>query len=255
MEQRKTTRIHRPTILFHEKETTGNSMKIGGLQKTSLLDYPDHISAIIWTMGCNFHCPFCYNTEIVNKTAQSISEKEILNFLHSREGLLEALVITGGEPLLQNDLEPFINRVKSMGFLIKIDTNGAFPNRLKPLLEKKLVDYIAMDIKAPPEKYHRLIGSKVEITDINQSITLIKELALDYEFRTTFVPTYLEKQDIVQIATWLKGAKRFYLQQYKHDAPHLLSSIQKIKPYAKKYILETLDQIKPFFNECHARGL
>ena len=230
-------------------------MKFGGFQKTSLLEYPDRISAIVWTVGCNFKCPFCYNTALVEGNVELIPEDEILSFLKKRKGMLEALSISGGEPLLQKDIADFTAKVKKLGYLVKIDTNGMYPEMLKELIDRNLVDYVSMDVKAPPEKYRRLTGSSINIKDINSSINLIQELAPDYEFRTTFVPTYLKKQDIIQIAKWLKGAKRFYLQQYKHDAPHLSSSLSKTKPYTKKYVLETFEQISPFFNECHVRGI
>jgi pyruvate formate lyase activating enzyme len=255
MEQRKTTRIHRPTILHHEKETTGNAMKIGGLQKTSLLDYPDHISAIIWTLGCNFHCPFCYNTDIVNQTIPEIKEQEVLNFLHKRKKQLETVVITGGEPLIYTDLDSFLHKIKKMGYLIKLDTNGSLPQYLKKLLDQQLLDYVAMDIKAPPEKYHKLTETNVNIDDINTSINLIRENALDYEFRTTFIPKYLTKEDILKIAKWLNPSKRYILQQYKHDTQHLSNSIKKLKPYSKQYILETFNHIKNNFKECSIRGV
>ena len=127
-------------------------MKIGGFQKTSLLDYPNKISAIVWTMGCNFRCPFCYNKQLIFEKEEIISEKEVLSFLNKRQGMLEGLSISGGEPLLYNDIIDFIKKVKKLGYLIKIDTNGAFPERLKELINNKIVDYVAMDVKAPKKK-------------------------------------------------------------------------------------------------------
>jgi pyruvate formate lyase activating enzyme len=230
-------------------------MKIGGLQKTSLLEYPDTICAIIWTIGCNFNCPFCYNPQLVTEKTKLISEEEIFSFLKTRKGKLEGVSISGGEPLLQKDLKNFLKKIRTMGYLIKIDTNGAFPKKLDQLLDQKLVDYVAMDIKSPSQKYHKITGTTINIEDINTSIKLIKKSAPDYEFRTTFVPTFLTKKDIIQIATWLKGAKRFYLQQYKHNTPHLSESMVEVKPYTKKYILGTLEQIQPYFEQCDTRGL
>ena len=187
-------------------------MKIGGFQKTSLLDYPDTISAIIWTAGCNFRCPFCYNKNIVFGSVGLFSEDEILSFLKQRQGLLEGLVISGGEPLLQEDIVGFIQKVKQLGYLVKLDTNGMFPERLRELLDDKLVDYVSMDVKAPKDKYDKLAGVKVDISSIEASIDLIRGSSLEYEFKTTFVPDLLKKDDIVDIAKWLEGSNRFFLQ-------------------------------------------
>ncbi|RLI64922.1 MAG: anaerobic ribonucleoside-triphosphate reductase activating protein, partial [Candidatus Asgardarchaeum californiense] len=145
-------------------------MQIGGFQKTSLLDYPDTISAIIWTVGCNFKCPFCYNPQLVQKKTDCISEEEVLSFLKKRKGLIEGVSISGGEPLLQKDIIDFIKKVKKLEYLVKIDTNGTFPDKLKYLIEKKLVDYIAMDVKAPKGKYKQLSGVKTNIKHIEESI-------------------------------------------------------------------------------------
>jgi pyruvate formate lyase activating enzyme len=230
-------------------------MRIGGIQKTSLLDYPERLSAIIWTIDCNFHCPFCYNKNLVFGKTEPIPEAEVLSFLEKRKGLLEGLVISGGEPLLQEDLVDFTKKVKSLGYLIKIDTNGMFPEKLKELIGKKLIDYVAMDVKAPKKKYNQLAGVKVDISKIEKSIDIIKNNALDYEFRTTFVPGLLKKEDIIEIAKWLKGAKRFYLQQFKNNPPLVSSKFDNVAPYAKEYLLETLEAIKPLFKNCDVRGV
>jgi pyruvate formate lyase activating enzyme len=230
-------------------------MKFGGIQKTSLLDYPDTISAIIWTVGCNFNCPFCYNPQLVNGTVDLITEDEIFSFLKKRKGLLEGLSISGGEPLLQNDIVDFTKKVKKLGYLVKIDTNGTFPDRLKELIEKKLVDYVAMDVKAPKKKYNQLTGVKTDIKNIEESIDIIKKTAPDYEFKTTFVPELLTKEDIVKIAQWLKGSKKYYLQQFKIGVPLVSSKLEKIMPYPKEYLTETLEEIKPYFKQCNLRGV
>lgn len=230
-------------------------MRIGGFQKTSLLDYPDCISAIIWTMDCNFRCPFCYNKNIVFGKVEPTPEEEVLSFLKKRKGLLEGLVITGGEPLLQEDIVDFIKKVKKLDYLVKIDTNGAFPERLKEIINKKLVDYLSMDIKAPKNKYSKLAGIKVDITKIEQSIEIITNNAPDYEFRTTFVPELLKKEDIIRIAKWLKGSKRFYLQQFKSDTSLISSKLDNVAPYSKEDLVKTLEKIKPFFKNCDVRGI
>ena len=230
-------------------------MKIGGLQKTSLLDYPDILSAIIWTAGCNFRCPFCYNKQLVLGKTEIISEETILSFLEKRRDVLEGLSISGGEPLLQEDIVDFTEKVKKLNYLIKIDTNGAFPEKLKELIDKKLVDYVSMDVKAPKEKYDQLVGVKTDISKIEQSIDLIKNEAPDYEFKTTVVPGMLNKKDIVEIAKWLEGSKQFYLQQFKSDSPLVSSKLNDVVPYSKEKLSEMLHEIKPFFKNCSLRGV
>ena len=230
-------------------------MKIGGLQKTSLLDYPGILSAIVWTTGCNLRCPFCYNKQLVLEKTEIISEEIILSFLEKRRDVLEGLSISGGEPLLQEDIVDFSRKVKKLNYLIKIDTNGAFPERLKELIDKKLVDYVSMDVKAPKEKYNQLAGIKTNISKIEQSIDLIKNGAPDYEFKTTIVPGMLEKKDIIKIAKWLEGSKQFYLQQFKSDSPLISSKLNDAAPYSKEKLSEMLHDIKPFFKNCNLRGV
>lgn len=230
-------------------------MNIGGLQKTSLLDYPDTISAIIWTIGCDFRCPFCYNKDLVLGKVGTIPEEELLSFLEKRKGMLEGLVITGGEPFMQKDIVQFVEKVKKLGYLIKIDTNGMFPEKLKELIDKKLVDYVAMDVKAPKKKYDKLTDVKTDIKKIEESIEIIKNSKLDYEFRTTFAPGLLTKEDIISIAKWLKGSKRFYLQQFKNDAPLISSKLQNAAPHSKEELVETLNAIKSYFEICDVRGI
>jgi len=230
-------------------------MKIGGFQKTSLLDYPGTISAIIWTIGCNFNCPFCYNKDLVLGKVETIPENEVLSFLEKRKGMVEGLVISGGEPLLQNDIVFFAEKVKKLGYLIKIDTNGMHPEKLKELIDKKLVDYIAMDIKATKEKYDKLTDVKADISKIQESIDIIRNYAPDYEFRTTFIPGLLTKDDILNIAKWLEGSSRFYLQQFKNNTTLISSKLQKVLPYSEQKLMETLNLIKPFFKNCNLRGI
>lgn len=229
-------------------------MKIGGFQKTSLLDYPDHISAILWTNGCNFRCPFCYNKTLALGTAQVLSEDEIFSFLSKRTGLIEGVVISGGEPLLHDDILEFIQKIKDLGFLIKVDTNGSYPERLEELLTAHLVDYVAMDVKAPKQKYDALAGVHVDLSAIETSITLLQTKAPAYEFKTTFVPHLLTKEDIIDIAQWLNGSAAYYLQQFKPLAPLVSSALENRAPYTKAYLQETCRAIQPFFKHCTVRG-
>jgi len=230
-------------------------MRIGGFQRLSLLDYPDRPSAIIWTIGCNFRCPFCYNKKIVFEGTDLISEKQVLCYLEKRKNFLEGVVITGGEPLIQHDLKDFIREIKKIGYFIKIDTNGANPKRLRELIEERLVDYVSMDVKAPKGRYGKTVGTKVDIAKIEESIELIKQYAPDYEFRTTLAPKLLEKGDILEIAEWLKGSKRYFLQQFERKSPLILPTMEKVKPYSKEYLRDTLKEIEPYFKECGLRGV
>lgn len=230
-------------------------MKIGGLQKTSLMDYPDHLAAIVWTVGCNFRCPFCYNPQLVNEKAELIPEKDIFDFLEKRKNMLEAVTITGGEPLLHKDLKGFIKKIKNMGYLVKVDTNGTFPKLLKELINEELIDYVATDVKAPKKKYDLLTGVKVDISKIEKSIRIIQNDAPDYEFKTTMVPNLLKKEDIVDIGKWIKGSKKYYLQQFKNDTSLIDSHLENTKSYEIDYLEETLKEIKPFFSHCEIRGV
>jgi len=231
-------------------------MKIGGVQKTSLLDYPDNVSAIVWVIGCNFRCPFCYNKHLVMGTpSPSFSDEEFFEFLEKRQGMLDGIVITGGEPLLQQDITEFTKRIKQLGYQVKLDTNGSQPEKLRELIQQNLVDYVAMDVKAPQTKYNLLAGVNVECTTITQSIEILKNAAIDYEFRTTIVPDLLTKEDIVEIAQWIQGAKRYYLQQFRIHPPLVSSKLQKSIPYSKEKLQEIRDAVKPFVQICEIRGV
>jgi pyruvate formate lyase activating enzyme len=230
-------------------------MNIGGFQKLSLLDYPNKISVIIWTAGCNLLCPFCYNKELFSKEINLIKEEEVLNFLKKRIGKIEALSISGGEPLLQDDILLFLKKVKNLNYLVKIDTNGTFPKKLKNIIDENLVDYISMDIKAPKNKYNTLCGKKVNINNIQKSIDIIINSSKEYEFKTTIIPNLLDKNDLIGIAKWIKGADRFYLQQFKNEIPLLSKEFEMIKPYSIEYLNEINKEIKPYFKKCSIRGV
>lgn len=193
-----------------------NNMKIGGLQKFSLIDYPDKVACVVFTQGCNFRCPYCHNPELVKPEMflESLNEEEFFDFLKERKGKLDAVVITGGEPTLQYDLIEFIKKIRDLGFLIKLDTNGSNPGMLKEIIDQKLVNYVAMDIKAPLDKYESIAGTKTDIKKIKQSIELIKNSGIDYEFRTTVVKNMLSPKDLKQIGEEIKGAKKYFLQKF-----------------------------------------
>jgi len=247
-------------------------MEIGGLQKLTLIDFPGKLAGTVFLIGCPFRCPFCYNLELVmpeliEKHAQRghpISQKEFFNFLREKKGLLEGVCITGGEPTANSDLPDFCQKIKEMGFLVKLDTNGYDPEMMKKLIDEKLIDYVALDVKAPKEKYGKLIGIEnrvfVEriIKNIERSVEILKEGKIDYEFRTTVVPTLLEKEDILKIGKWLSslspGQKlpKYFLQNFRPEKT-LDPSFEKIKPYDNSYLLEIQKAISPFFEVCQVR--
>ena len=191
-------------------------MKIGGLQKVSLIDYPVLICATIFLQGCNFKCSYCHNPELVDTRLfqPCIKENEVLDFLNTRKGKLDALTITGGEPTIHDDLAPFIKKIKKMKFAVKLDTNGSQPQVIKTLLDEKLLDFIAMDIKAPLEKYKSVVKVPVNSDLIKESIRLILKAKIQHEFRTTIVESQLEEKDIQQIAKLISGANSYVLQKF-----------------------------------------
>ena len=193
-------------------------MLICGLQKLSLLDYPEKLAATIFTGGCNMRCPFCHNALLVTRLSESetISEDELMSFLSKRQGILDGVCITGGEPLLQNDLEDFIVKIRSLGFKIKLDTNGTFPDKLSILLNKGLIDYVAMDIKNSPEKYPLTVGQlDFDVIPVLESASILMKGSVPYEFRTTLVREFHSFEDIEKIGKLLRGAKNYYLQSFE----------------------------------------
>lgn len=192
-------------------------MKISGFQKLTLLDFPGKTAATIFTGGCNMRCPFCHNALLVTELsdADDFSEEEVLSYLKKRQGILDGVCITGGEPLLQKDIADFMGKVKALGLSVKLDTNGSYPEKLKTLVEAGLIDYIAMDIKNSKEKYAETVGIKdFDISHIEESVSYIMSCGVDYEFRTTVVRELHEIQDIEKIGQWIKGAKRYFLQNF-----------------------------------------
>lgn len=191
-------------------------MKIGGLQRVSLIDYPGLICAIVFLQGCNFKCPFCHNPELVDPQlfGPRIRENDILEFLETRRGKLDAVTITGGEPTIQDYLPSFLRKIKAMSFAVKLDTNGSEPDVIKDLLDEKLIDYIAMDIKAPLDKYKNIVKTNIDTDLIRQSIGIILMSGIPHEFRTTIVESLIEEEDILQIAEMISGADHYALQKF-----------------------------------------
>jgi len=253
-------------------------MQIGGLQKLTLIDYPGKLACTVFCIGCSFRCPWCYNKELVLpeeiREQPKISERELFDFLRERKGLLEGVVLSGGEPCIAQDLPDFIKKIKDLGYSVKIDTNGFNPEMLEELIDKKLIDYVALDVKAPKEKYLKLIGvennfsgSKFNfwgekiIKNIEKSIEILKEEKIDYELRTTLVPKLLTKKDILKIVRWISPAlslrsgqvKKYFLQEFKPEKT-VDPKFEKIKPYKREYLIEILRAIEPFFETCQLRA-
>lgn len=191
-------------------------MKIGGLQRVSLIDYPGAICAVVFTQGCNFRCQYCHNPELVDTALfhPPIDESEFFKFLHARKGKLDAVVVTGGEPTIHDDLESFVRQIKKIGYAVKLDTNGSNPRMVKSLLNKKLLDYIAMDIKAPLEKYKEIVRRDVDADCLRESIDMILGAEIPHEFRTTVVRSQLKEKEIRKIAAQIAGAKKYVLQKF-----------------------------------------
>ncbi len=233
-------------------------MRIAGIQKTSFVDYPGNIAAVVFTAGCNLNCYFCHNRHIIDSegidTAYDVDS--VMRLLDARRPFLDGVVISGGEPTLQPDLEEFIAKIKKLGYLVKLDTNGTQPFVLKKLLDRNLVNYIAMDIKAPFGKYNEICNAEVDITSIQQSIELIMNAGCDYEFRTTFVPD-LNKGDILEIARTIRGARLYVLQQFR--IPQKRNGMDDIRlycpPHPPHVFAEAISEIAPLVGSCLTRGV
>ncbi len=224
-------------------------MIISGFQKMTLLDFPGKVACTIFTGGCNFRCPFCHNALLVTENFKAeFSEEEIISFLEKRRGLLDGVCITGGEPLLHNGISDFIRKIKAMGYAVKLDTNGSFPDRLKSLVNDGLIDYVAMDIKNCMGKYALTAGSDDSIlSEIEESIDFLLSGKVDYEFRTTVVKELHTAADIAAAAERIKGAKRYFLQ-YFEDSGGLISdglhpadkeTMEKMKNAAAEFVPDT----------------
>jgi pyruvate formate lyase activating enzyme len=228
-------------------------MLIGGLQKTTLVDYPGKIAATIFTIGCNYRCSYCHNPEIVKGIAKVISENKVFDFLKARKDLLDAVCITGGEPTLQKDLPEFIKKIKNLGYFVKLDTNGYHPEILEKLIKSELLDYVAMDIKGTWRKYEKIVNIKMEVENIKKSVSLLKTGQVPYEFRSTVLPAFHTEKDIVSMARQIKGADKYYLQQFRPAQslvdPDFLGEIT----YTKKQLAQIVEEFKSWFKVCKVR--
>jgi len=231
-------------------------MKIKGIQELTLIDYPDKIACTIFLYGCNFRCGFCHNPElVVSENIEDISENEILEFLEKRKGNLEGVCITGGEPLINLDKD-FLRKIKDLGYLIKIDTNGSFPERLKEFIEEDLVDFVAMDIKSSKEKYLEVVNSNVDLRKIEESIKLISGLE-DYEFRTTIVEDLHPIEEVKKIGKWLNALigkpKKFVLQGFKNKGKFIDEKYNSERDVGENYLNSLMKEIENFFEKVEIR--
>ena len=225
-------------------------MKIGGLQKLSLVDFPHHTAVALFTIGCNMRCGYCHNPELVlpERYADTIPEEDILLFLESRVGKVEGVAISGGEPTMHDDLPLFIRRVKQLGFAVKLDTNGTNPDMIRTLLNEGLLDYVAMDIKASMARYQEVVARPVDTDAIRETVELIKKSGIDHEFRTTLVKSQVSPQDLEEIGQLVTGSPRFALQrfrpgrtlspQFAHEATYSDDELAVLKANMERYVLE-----------------
>lgn len=236
-------------------------MRFRGWQKTSLIEYPGKISTVLFTGKCNFRCPFCYNRDVVleSKRTQDIGEKDVLDYLSERKKLYQAVIVTGGEPTMHRDLPEFFRSVKSLGFLTGLETNGTNVAILRKLIDEKLVDYVAMDVKAPLswEKYSRVacIGDRNLFESVLESVKLLMDSKVDYEFRTTVVPGLHTEEDIIELAGQIKGAKMYALQQFTPKDTTLDPEFTELKPYPDSFLTDLKDKISKNFGRCEVRNI
>lgn len=235
-------------------------MQIYGLQKLSLLDYPGKIAATVFTGGCNLRCPFCHNASLVTNLAAraEIPQEEVFTFLENRRGKLDGVCISGGEPLLQPDIAAFIQRVRAMGFLVKLDTNGTFPQRLQQLLAAGMLDYVAMDVKSSPAAYAAAVGlADFDTAPVLQSIALLKQSGVPHEFRTTLVKGLHTEEDVVQIGELLQGAQTYALQNFQ-DSGDLVGFSQaqdtvQMQAFSAQELAHFAQILRPFIKTVSVR--
>ena len=229
-------------------------MLIKGFQKLTLLDYPGKTACTVFTGGCNFRCPFCHNAGLVTKMdPEIIPESEIFDHLKKRHGILDGIAISGGEPLLQGDIEDFLGKIKESGYSIKLDTNGSFPEKLKSIIDNKLCDYVAMDIKNSKERYNETIGiDKFDISLMEKSVEILMNSEVDFEFRTTVTRNFHTLQDIEKIGEWIKGTKKYYLQNFV-DSGNLIDC--NVEGVSKEEMEAMLEAVKKYVPNAEIRGL
>lgn len=232
-------------------------MKVTGIQKLTLLDYPGVVACTVFTAGCNFRCPFCHNAMLVLPEQiddECLTDEEVFGFLKKRRGVLDGVAVTGGEPLLHADMPEFLARVKDLGYKIKLDTNGSNPELLSEIVKNKLVDRVAMDIKNAPEEYARTIGLKsFDIAPVERSKEMLLRGDIDYEFRTTVVKGIHTKESLIGAAKWIEGAKEYYLQQFKDSGNLILPD--GLSAYDEKQMHALADAVRDYVPAVEVRGV
>lgn len=230
-------------------------MIIQGLQKLTLLDYPEKVACTIFAGGCNFRCPFCHNAPLVMDVRKNerISEEEILSFLRKRQGVLDGVCVTGGEPLAGEGIREFLKKIKELGYQVKLDTNGSFPDRLQSLVEEGLVDYVAMDVKNSRENYGKTIGIRdYDTASVERSVSYLLEGHVDYEFRTTVVREFHQRSDFEAIGKWIGGAKHYYLQQFVDSGSLIQPGLH---GYDREIMEQALEIVRKYVKTAELRGL
>jgi pyruvate formate lyase activating enzyme len=228
---------------------------IKGLQKLSAIDYPGKTCAIIFLADCNFRCPYCHNPDLITRpeSLPDVPEEEVIGFLRERRKWVDGLCITGGEPTLHRGLPDFIRRVKKEGFLVKLDSNGSNPGMIEQLFKEGLVDYISMDIKAPPDRYEEVARARVRKEDIQRSVDIIMKSGVEYEFRTTAAPILFGKEDMERIGQWLRGAERFFIQGFRPGVT-LDRAFRKESTFSLEELGELAEIARKYFREVGVRS-
>ena len=232
-------------------------MRISGLQKLTLLDYPGHVACTVFTGGCNFRCPFCHNAPLVlpeRLQGDENGEETVLAFLKKRQGILDGVAVTGGEPLLHRDMDKFLRRVKDLGYAVKLDTNGSFPERLMALVEEGLVDRVAVDIKNSPALYAKTIGVPgFDLAPVERSKNYLLSGKVEYEFRTTVVKGLHTRESLQEAACWIEGAKEYYLQQFKDSGDVI--AIEGLSAFSAEEMHALADAVRPIVPVVQVRGV
>lgn len=228
-------------------------MIIGGLQKMTMLDFPGKIACTVFTQGCNFKCPFCHNRGLVLSEEDIINEETVFSYLKKRVGILDGVCVTGGEPLLQKDIFEFLKKIKDLGLLVKLDTNGYLPHKLSYAIENGLVDYVAMDIKNCPEKYAQTSGvDNLDIEAIKKSVDILKEGKVPYEFRTTVARELHTEEDMKKIGEWICGAMGYYIQNYRDSENVLCKGLSSLENQELEALLSS---VLPYVPTATLRGV
>lgn len=230
---------------------------IKGLQKTSLVDFPPYIVSTVFLARCNFRCPFCHNPDLVldYDGLGDVCEEDFFAHLVSRKGIIDCVCVTGGEPTLYKDLPSFIKKIRDLGFLVKLDTNGSNPEMLRFLIGERLVNYVAMDIKASKDKYVAASGFDVDVGKVCESVDLLKESRVNYEFRMTFVPGIVFKDDVVKIGLWLEGAEKFFVQQFSSAVRLVSKDFENKQPFSVKELEEFKTILSSYIKKVEVRGV